>query len=152
MNQFEERARQKAESREADQKALRDGKPPEELRQENSHFARLNVKLVKGPRFPMGIASSKQQYIDEINHRLACMGFTQVEPRYDLHWRASKILNFDCGVAATEFGNRYWTELLKIESELRSIGLMRTKHKYREAGSALIIYVTARGDPDCIIP
>ena len=49
-NQFAERAREKAESRRIDEQALRDGKSPDELRQENAHFARLNVSYVRGRR------------------------------------------------------------------------------------------------------
>jgi hypothetical protein len=42
------RAREKAESRKADEAALAAGKSPQELQQENSHFARLKVRWVGG--------------------------------------------------------------------------------------------------------
>ena len=44
---FDERAREKARSRQDDERAKREGKPPSELRNENAHFARLRVRLVR---------------------------------------------------------------------------------------------------------
>ncbi len=46
--QMSDRAREKAESRVADERALREGeKSPQQLREENAHFARLNVRYVR---------------------------------------------------------------------------------------------------------
>lgn len=44
---FDERAREKARSRQDDERALREGKSPVDLRNENAHFARLRVRLVR---------------------------------------------------------------------------------------------------------
>lgn len=46
-NPANDRAEEKARSRAEDQRALQNGKPPEELRDENAHFAKLRVRHVR---------------------------------------------------------------------------------------------------------